>query len=81
MKSAMSPPVSFWARFEITRNALSEISMFFMMIAPNPQDLRCAAGWRAGYSAVGMTAKRVAPDLCLAALLAELLIEPLHFVL
>ena len=26
---------------------------------PNDQDLRCAAGWRAGCSAVGMTAKAI----------------------
>jgi len=29
------------------------------MILPNAQDLRCAAGWRAGCSAVGMPAKAI----------------------
>jgi len=29
------------------------------MIAPNAQDLRCAAGWRASCSAGGMTDKAI----------------------
>jgi len=31
----------------------------FMIFMPNAQDLRCAAGWRADCSAVGMTAKAI----------------------